>query len=129
MKLFSEEKSRSHKVVNAVLLFWILGALTFTITSFVEFKFFEDRNRMPHREITLAEYTRRYCFIFVEEPTLEACEEYWLAEKEDLEYNYNWHWYDPDPLLPTITSGISLVVASVAIVGINFPKIKNKKKE
>ena len=116
MFLFSEEKSKILKIVNAILLLWLIGSLIFVINSLVQTIFFKTKNN----EITLSEYTRNYCYIHEENPTIQLCEKHWVDEKEELEKENDYFYYNP--IEETIYSGVSFIVVAGTIIIINFPK-------
>jgi len=120
MNLFKDDKPKTLKIINEILLLWIIGSLIFAINGFVEVLFFNEEKS----EITLVQYTREYCHFHEENPTLENCREHWLEEKDELEKEEDW-WH-VNPLLSAITSSISFVIVTIALVVINL-KRKTKK--
>jgi len=121
MILFSEEKPMVFKIVNGILLLWLIGSLVVGLSTVVNLTILKE----PQREITLEIYTREYCFVEgTEKPSTEQCKEDWEADKEMLEDDNT--QFEKQALASSI---ISFVVVGLTLTLLNVSKKSTNKKK
>ena len=119
MNLFDGAKSTAFKVVNAILLLWLIGSLILGLSGIASLLFFPSEKK----EMTLERYTAQHCYLYEEnvKPTPELCKEDWLLQKDYLEEPDFW---DVDSKETIVDSVISLVIVGAAMLIINWPRKK-----
>ena len=105
MNLFSKDKELILRILNAVLIIWIVGGLAFFSSSIVN-------HFIKEPKINYEEYKAKNCYYFDEKMDCESQYNYYLASMGDVDY-YNKR--------SMITSGIIivLVMGVIAIININ----------
>lgn len=115
MNLFSKDKEIIFKIVNAVLLIWLIGAIVFVASSTIELIVKE-----PVREYTYEEYKETNCYPKSETSTEEENEVSCKAQYNDYNFNNkNSNYYE--------LKSLYISIANVVIVG-GFIFFINKKK-
>ena len=115
MKLFDKEKDWILKITNAVLLFWLLGAIIVTFNSILDFV-------MKEPTMTYEEYKASYCYYNdTTEVTAEDQEKNCKNDYNNELYYYNTSDYDK-------TKNLIISAGNVVIV-VGFMMLLNRKKK
>ena len=115
MSLFSKEKEIIFKIVNAVLLIWLIGAIVFVASSVIELAIKE-----PVRTYTYEQYKATNCIYKDEEATEEVNETNCLAQYDDYTFsNENADYYKWRTLYVSIAN---VVIVSGFLFFINRKK-------
>jgi hypothetical protein len=116
MKLFDREKDWILKITNAVLLFWLLGAIIVTFSCVLDVVYTEP-------VMTYEEYSQTYC-IYYDETNVESVS---TTCQDDYDNNaYYTDGSDYDKTRSLIISAGNVVIVSVFLTLLNRKK-KGKK--
>lgn len=115
MNLFSKDKEIIFKIVNAVLLIWLIGAIVFVASSVIELAVKE-----PVREYTYEEYKETNCYKKSDTATEEENNSACIAQYDD--YNFNMKNSDYYKLRSLYISIANVVIVSGFMYFINRKK-------
>lgn len=109
MNLFEKEKDWILKITNAVLLFWLLGAIIVTFNFVLDVAYTEP-------VMTYEEYSEAYCSYYDENVSVNNCE-------KDYANNANYSDSDYDK-----TKNLIISIGNVVIVSVFLSLLNRKKK-
>lgn len=113
MKLFNKDKELIFKIVNGVLLLWLVGALAFAANNIINILLPEPSNKKNYEE-----YKTLYC---PKEDTEEFCK---ARFKEEESAKENQQYYNKTSLLASLAN---VIIVSGAMFFLNMNSQPTKK--